>query len=325
MSFAPVLAALLAAFAALSQAASIGAAEPFPSRPIRIIVGTSPSGGTDSSARLYGQQLASMFGHPVVIENRPGAGGLIGMEAVAKATPDGYTLLVLSVGHLMSATLSTRAAFHPVKDFTEVSQLASTPMLLAVHPSVPAKTVAELIELAKSRRGKLTFASGGVGGVQHLAAALFMHEARIELAHVPYKGSGPGVVDLIAGNVSMTMTGIAPLLPSIRAGRLRALAVTGAGRAPVLPEVPTFSECGLPGVAIDGWHGMLAPAKTPEPVVRKLAAAVAEIARLPDIRTKLAAEGAIPVGSTPREFARFYLGEQRKWVRVARETHILSK
>jgi tripartite-type tricarboxylate transporter receptor subunit TctC len=300
-------------------------AQQYPNKPIRIIVGTSPSGGTDFSARIFGQQLSSAFGQPVVIDNRPGASGLIGMELVARANPDGYTLLVLSVGHLMSASLTPKPAFDAAKDFTPISQLVSTPMLLAVHPSVPARTLTDLIKLAKSTNGKLTYASGGTGGVQHMATALFMHEAKIEMVHVPYKGSGPGIIDLLAGNVQMTMTGIAPLLPFINAGKLRALAVTGSKRSPVIPDVPTFSEFGLPGVAIDGWHGMLAPAKTPEPVVRKLALAVAQIARMPDIRAKLSAEGAVPIGSTPSEFAKFFLGEQQKWTRVARETLVLKK
>jgi tripartite-type tricarboxylate transporter receptor subunit TctC len=316
---------LFLAILAVVPAPATAQVSSYPSKPIRIIVGTSPSGGTDFSARLFGQQLSSRFGQPVVIDNRPGASGLIGMELVARSDPDGYTLLVLSVGHLMAASLAQKPAFDPAKDFAPISQLVSTPMLLAVHPSVPVKTLADLIKLARSTNGKLTFASGGTGGVQHMATALFMHEAKIEMTHVPYKGSGPGIIDLLAGNVQMTMTGVAPLLPFIRAGKLRPLAITGDKRSPVLPEVPTFSESGLPGVAIDGWHGMLAPAKTPEPVIRKLGLAIAEIARMPDIRAKLSAEGAVPIGSTPAEFTKFFLSEQRKWTRLARDMLALKR
>ena len=297
----------------------------FPNKPVRIVVGTSPSGGTDLAARIFGQQLSSLFDQAVIVDNRPGASGLIGMDLVAKARPDGYTLLVLSAGHLMSASVTPRLPFDVGNDFMPISQLASTPLVLVVHPSVPAATLRDLINLAKKRSNELNYASGGAGGIQHLATELFAHEAKIHLVHVPYKGSSPGIIDLLAGNVQMTMTGIAPVLTFVNSGKLRALAVTGNKRSAALPGIPTFAEFGLPGVAVDGWHGMLAPAKTPKSIVSKLGLAVAQIARMPNIQAALAADGAVPVGSTPDEFANFFYSEKQRWTKVARDTHILSQ
>jgi tripartite-type tricarboxylate transporter receptor subunit TctC len=217
----------------------------------------------------------------------------------------------------MSASLTPKVAFNVAKDFRPISLLASTPMLLAIHPSVPAKTLADLIRLAKAPGNKLSYASGGTGGVQHLATELFKHEAKVDLLHVPYKGSGPGIVDLLAGNVQITMTGVAPLLAFINAGKLRGLAITGTSRSPALPNVPTFAESGLPGVVIDGWHGMLAPAATPDPTVRKLAGTVSQVARMPEVTSRLANEGAVPVGNSPDEFAKFFTSERQRWTKLA--------
>jgi len=311
-------AALLTAFFCLPAAAK----NAYPDKPVRVIICTSASGGTDFAARMFGQKLSELWGQSVVMDNRPGATGMIGMEAAAHATSDGYTLLVMNVGHLITAALSEKLSFDVGRDLLPLSEIARTPILLVVNPSVKAHTIQEFIALAKAQPGKLAYASGGTGGIQHLATELFKHEAGIDLLHVPYKGSGPGIIDLIGGQVQLTMTSVPALLPHVKSGKLRALAVTGGKRLSAVPAAPTFTEAGLPGVSAEIWYGLLAPAKTPRAIVDRIAKSVAEVANMRDVKDRMMRSGAETVGSTPAEFGAFFRSERDKWVKVARQANI---
>ena len=296
----------------------VSSTDAYPTKPVRVIVATSASGGTDYVARIMGQKLTETLGQSIVIDNRPGATGLIGMETVARAVPDGYTLLVINVGHLI-ATLLREVSFDVTKDLLPTSLLASTPVMLVVHPSVPARTLADFLALAKAQPGTLNYASGGLGGVQHLATELLKREAGIDLLHVPYKGTGPGLVDLLAGQVQITLTSVPSVIPYVKAGRLRALAVAGQARLTSAPDIPTFAESGLPGVDVVIWYGMLAPMNTPRPVVDKLARAIDQIVQSPEVREKMSRDGAEPVGSSPAEYAKYFKNEREKWLKVTRQ------
>lgn len=300
------------------------AAQVYPTKPVRVIVSTSASGGTDAVARVFALKFGEVLGETFVIDNRGGATGRIGMELVAHATPDGYTLLVMNVGHLMSS-LTHDAGYDMNRVYTPLTRLGSTPSILAVHPGVPAKTVGDLVALAKSQPGKLLYASGGTGGVQHFSTVLFEREAGIRLTHVPYKGSGPGIVDLIGGQVQMTLTSMPAIVPHARAGKLRALAVTSPARSASVPDVPTFAESGLPGVDVQIWYAMFAPAKTPRGIVDRLAATAARIARMPEVQQRLAAQGAAPIGGTPEQLAAYVKSEQAKWLKVGREAGLVAR
>ena len=294
----------------------------YPAKPVRVIVCTSASGGTDFAARMFGQKLSELWGQSVVMDNRPGATGMIGMEAAAHATPDGYTLLVMNVGHLITAALSEKLNFDAGKDLRPLSVIASTPILLVVHPSVKAHTIQEFIALAKAQPGKLAYASGGTGGIQHLTTELFKREAGIDLLHVPYKGSGPGIIDLLGGQVQLTMTSVPALLPHVNSGKLRALAVTGAARLSAAPGVPTFREAGLPGVSAEIWYGLLAPSQTPRDIVDRIAKSLAEVAKMRDVKDRMVRSGAETIGNSPADAGAFFKSEREKWVKVARQANI---
>lgn len=304
--------------------AGSGTAAPlYPTKPIRVIVGTSASGGTDFVARIMGQKLAEVLGQSLVIDNRPGATGLIGMEIVSRAVPDGYTLLILNVGHMIAAMLRD-VSFDVRKDLLATSLLASTPVLLVTHPSLPARTLAEFVALAKAQPGKINYASGGVGGVQHLTTELLKREAKIELLHVPYKGTGPGLVDLLAGQVQITLTSVPSVMPHVKAGKLRALAVTSQDRLSGATDIPTFAESGLSGVDVVIWYGVFAPPHTPRPIIDRLAREIDAIAKSPDVREKMLRDGADPVGSSPAEYAKYLQTEHEKWQKVTRQTGLLK-
>jgi tripartite-type tricarboxylate transporter receptor subunit TctC len=294
----------------------------YPTKPIRLLVGVAPGGGTDFAARLIGQKLNEAWGQPVVIDNRTGATGLIAMELVAKSPPDGYTYIVFNIAHLMSASLSRRAGFDTEKAFAPVSLIAIGTLMLAVHPSVPGGTLSEFIAHAKSHPGKLAYASGGPASVQQLAMELLKREARIDLLHVPYKGTGPGLVDLLAGQVQASLTNILALHPHVKAGRLKGLAVANPKRSALAEEVPTFAEVGYPKVDVNVWQGIMGPAGTPPAVQEKLARAITEAIRSPDTVARLAAQGAEPAGTSPREFAAFLKSERDKWLTLAAEAKI---
>lgn len=305
-----------------AKAPSASSAAGYPVKPIRILVGVAPGGGTDFAARLIGQKLNEAWGQPVVIDNRTGATGLIAMETVAKAPPDGYTYIVFNIAHLTYASLSRRTGFDTATAFAPVSQIATGSMMLAVHPSVPGGTLSEFVAHAKSRPGAMAYASGGPASMQHLAMELFKREARIDLLHVPYKGTGPGTVDLLAGQVQTTITNILALYPHVKAGRLKGIAIASAKRSALAEEVPTFAELGYPRVDINVWQGIMGPAGTPPAIQEKLARAIAEGIRSPDAVARLAAQGAEPAGTSPREFTAFIRNERERWLRLVRETKI---
>ncbi|OGA33991.1 MAG: hypothetical protein A3G80_00905 [Betaproteobacteria bacterium RIFCSPLOWO2_12_FULL_62_13b] len=307
---------MLAANASGAQAAE------YPVRPIRFLVGVAPGGGTDYVARLIAQKLSDKWVQPVVTDNRTGATGLIAMELTARATPDGYTCIVFNIGHLMSAALSRKAALDTTKDFAPVSLIALGTLMLASHSSLPATNLAEFIAYAKSRPGQLNYASGGSGGTQHLAMELFKHVAGIDLTHVPYKGSGPGTLALLSGQVQAFITNVLALYTHVKTGRLRALAVANPKRNPLVPEVPTFAELGYLKVDVNLWQGIMLPAQTPPAIVEKLSRAIVEAVHSPDVVEKLATQGAEPAGTSPREFADFLQSERSKWLTLIKEANI---
>ena len=310
----PLLALALCATGAHAQ----GAAD-FPARPIRLVVPFPPGGATDIAARLIGERMSADWKQPVTVDNRPGAGGNIGADVVAKAAPDGYTLIVGVTGsHAINTSLYARMPYDPVKDFEAISQVAVVPNVVVVHPSVPAQTLRELVALAKKEPGKLNYASLGSGTAAHLTMEMFKTAAGIDLTHIPYKGSSPAVADLIAGQVQTMIDGLPSALPHVKAGKLRALAVTSAHRSAAAPDLPTIAESGYPGFSADAWSGLFAPKGTPRPIVDKLAAETQRILKLPEVQKRLADLGAEPVGSTPAEFSEHVKREIDKWARVVR-------
>ena len=291
-------------------------AQNYPVRPVRMIVPFSPGGATDVPARILAQRLSEALGHQIVIDNRPGAGAVLGTDAVAKAPPDGYTLLLTATTHVISASLYKKLPYDAIRDFAPVMLIGSGPNVLTVHPSLPAKNVRELISLAKARPGKIDYASSGNGSAQHLFGALFMSLADIRMMHIPYKGSAPATTDLIAGQVSVGFPGIALVLPHTKAGRLRALAVTSAERSKAMPDVPSIAEAGLPGYAATLWLGLLAPRGTPPEIVQKLYDEIAKVLRQPEVESAYLATGTDVTISNPEQFGRFVKAEYDKWAKV---------
>jgi tripartite-type tricarboxylate transporter receptor subunit TctC len=314
---------LLAAACLLPPFARAQSAAPadYPSRPIRIVVPFSPGGAVDGPMRAIAEQLGRRLKQQVIIENKPGAGATIGSEAVAKAAPDGYTLLLASQTNAISATLyAGRLAFNPLDDFAGISLLGREPGALVVHPSLPVTSVAELVALAKKQPGKLDYASSGNGSGQHLFMAMFASMSGISLVHVPYKGSGQAINDLLAGTVPMAMPGAAAMVKHIRAGKLRVLATTGRTRAAQLPEVPTLAESGLAGYEAYVWMGLLAPKGTPRPIVELLQREAKAALATPEVITYMNDAGIESVGSTPAEMDAFFREERDRWARIVKET-----
>ncbi|CAG0982004.1 hypothetical protein BURK1_01796 [Burkholderiales bacterium] len=313
---------LVAAFAAsLAIAASPFAhAQPaWPSKPIRIVVPFPPGGTTDILARAAAQKMTEAWKEQAVVDNRPGAAGNIGAELVAKSPADGYTMLMGTVGtHAINASLYARMPYDHVRDFAPVILVAAVPNVLVVHPSVPANSVAELIAYAKANPGKLNFASSGSGTSIHLAGELFKVTTGAQMQHIPYKGSAPAIADLLGGQVQLMFDNLPSALPHIRAGKLRALGVTSARRAPALPDLPTIAESGLPGFEASSWFGLVAPAGTPPEVVTKVNGEVARWLATPEAREKLLAQGANAAGGTPDDFARHIAAETAKWQQVVK-------
>ena len=297
----------------------------FPVRPLRIIVGFLPGSSNDTLARFVGGKLKERMGQQVVIDNRPGANGIIGGDLTAKATPDGYTLLLMSVSHPMSAVVYTKLPYDPVRSFTPVAMLGAGPLVLVVHPAFAAGSVRALIDLASAKPNSLTYSSAGTGGINHFGGALFARVAGIQLIHVPYKGGAPALTDVMAGQVQL-MWGTMPLtLTQIRAGKVKALAVTSTKRSPLLPETPTIAESGAPGAEISTWWGILAPAGLPVAVLTKLNTEIGAILSQPESAQRLAAEGAEPWPLSSAGFARVIDSEIEKWARVAREANIRAE
>jgi tripartite-type tricarboxylate transporter receptor subunit TctC len=295
-------------------------AQDYPNRPIRVIVPFSPGGAVDGPTRVLAQELGKRLGQQVVIDNRPGAGATIGSEAVAKASPDGYTLLLASQTNAISATLYTKLSFNPIDDFVPISLIGREPGVLVVHPSLPAKTVQELIALARAKPGQVDYASSGNGSGQHLFAAQLFSLAGVKLNHVPYRGSGQATTDLIAGVVPVSVPGLSGMLPHIKSGKLRALAITGTHRAPQLPDVPTLAESGFPGYSAYVWLGLLAPKGTPAPIVERLHRDVLAALDTAEVKGYMANASIEPLGTTPAEFAAFFRAERDTWARVIKES-----
>ena len=318
-SIAAVAAALLWSGMIRDSAAQApaGTAQAYPGRPIRFISPFAPAGSTDILARLIGQKLTEAWGQPVIVENRPGAGGTTGSDAVAKSPPDGYTLLLTSSSaHAIGPALRAKLPYDPVRDFAAVSQVASGYNVLVVHPSLPARNVQELIALARTRPGQLTYSSGGIGTSAHIGGELFNALGKVDLVHVPYKGGAPAAVAILSGEVSLAFGSIQTVLPQVRAGRLRALATTGSKRSSAVPELPTSAEAGVPGYELNSWYGVLTTGGTPHEIVARLSAEIVRILRLPDVRERLLHEGVEPAGTTPEEFAAYIKAEIAKWTRV---------
>jgi tripartite-type tricarboxylate transporter receptor subunit TctC len=296
------------------------AAEPatqYPSRPVRIIVTYPPGGGVDLAARVIGQKFTEAFGQQMIVDNRGGGGGNIAMEMGARAAPDGYTLVMTAAGPTtVNVSLYSKIPFDPVRDFQPVALVASTIYALAVNPGVEAKSVKDLIALAKSRPGKLTFGSSGIGAPPHLAGELLKIMTGTDMVHVPYKGTGPALADLIGGQITFMFADALAAAPQIKAGKLRGLAVSSPKRFALVPDLPTVAEAGVPGFAAVGWTGLLAPAGTPQPIVRKLNAEVVRVLPLPDVKEKLAGDGSEFGKNTPEQFADFIKQEIAKWAKV---------
>jgi tripartite-type tricarboxylate transporter receptor subunit TctC len=311
-------AAVAATLACLSAAGAH--AQTYPNKPIRLIVPLATGGTTDILARLFAGRMSELLGQSIIVDNRTGAGGNIGNELAAKSPPDGYTLLMTAPPLVINAVLSKNPGYHPINDFSPISMVASVPVVLAVHPSVPAKSVKELIALVKGAPGRYNFSSSGIGSTNQLAGALFNTMASVELVHVAYKGSAPAMMDLLGGQVHMQFSGLPPLLPFIKSGKLRALGIAGTKRTASLPDVPTISESGLPGYEATSWQGLSAPANLPDPIMKTLHGTITKIMSVPEVQARVQELGADPVGNMPAEFAKFIRSEFEKWGPIIRQT-----
>ena len=309
--------------ALLLLACGAAAAQAYPAKPVRIVVGFTPGGGNDVISRLVATKLTAAFGRQFVVENRPGAGGMIGAELVAKAPPDGYTLFLAGVAtHGINPNLQKNVPYDPVRDFDPVCLMASAPALLAVHPSLPARTVKQFIALAKARPGEINYASSGHGSSSQLAAELFNSMTGTKLQHVPYKGIGAASTDLLSGQVQVMFNAAASLLVHTRTGRMRALGVGSLQRIPAIPDIPTLSEAGVPGYQAGSWYGFVAPAGTPRAIVDRLSRETAAAVKSPDISSKLTAEANLVIGSSPEEFSAHIKGELARIGKVIRDARI---
>ena len=316
--------AACAAFIASACLIGTASAQPYPTRQIRMIIPAGPGGGVDTVARTLGEALGAVLGQPIVMDNRPGAGTMLASEITAKAPPDGYTLLMVTNSHAINAGMHA-LRYDPVQDFAFVSLVASVPYWIVVHPSVPVKTIGDLIALARRRPGELYFASAGNGSGTHLAFELFQSMAQIKLIHVPYKSGSAAMIDLIGGHVQLMSSNVINSRPHVRSGKLRALAITTAKRSPVYPEVPTVAESGLPGYQADVWYGVIAPAKTPAEIVARLNREIAAIVRSSEVRDRLAAQGAEVASSTPEQFVRLMKADIAKWAKVTSRLNLQTQ
>jgi tripartite-type tricarboxylate transporter receptor subunit TctC len=313
-------AALFATQAVGTSAANAGdEAARFPERPVRLLVGFAPGGGTDTTARAIANKLSQALGQQVIVDNRPGAAGNIAAHIVSKANPDGHTLLMGTIAALaINPTLYGNLPFDPIRDFAPITQAVNSTNVLVVHPSVKASSVQDLIGLAKASPGKILYGSSGVGGAGHLAGELFCSLAGVKMTHVPYKGGGPVMVDLLAGQVHSVFATAATAIPHIKSGRIRPLGVTTIKRAGMIPDIPTISEQGLKGFDANNWYGLLAPAKTPRAIVNKLNAEVVKVLNMPDIEQYLFSQGLDPAPTTPEQFGAYVKSEMAKWATVVR-------
>lgn len=319
----PALAFAAAALTACLIAAPIVArAQDYPVKPIRLVVGSTPGGGTDISARLIAPRMTERLGQQVVVENRPGATTTIGVNHVVRSAPDGYTLLMGVSSLAINPHILKNVPYDALTDLAPVSQVLVAPNIMVAHPSLPVRSVKELVAFARARPGELNFAAGGAGSSQHLAIELFLYMTGTRIVHVPYKGQGMALIDVVAGQVSLMMANVISALPHVRNARLRALGVTGAQRASVAPDIPTIAEAGVPGYEVVQWYGVLAPAATPREIISRLHGAVVHAVQDPKIRERIVADGGEPVGNTPEEFSAILRADFKKWGDVIRKAGI---
>jgi tripartite-type tricarboxylate transporter receptor subunit TctC len=316
----PTRRTLLAALAASTLPAQLAYAQAYPNKPIRLVVPFPPGGPTDVLARIVAAKLPDFVGQQVVLDNKPGASGMIGAEQVAKALPDGYTLLSNASIHVINPSLYPKSPFDAIGDFVPVTQLATVPLILVVNNDLPVRSVKELIAYAKANPGKLNFASSGNAAAPHLAGESFKLTAGAPMQHVPYKGSAPAITDLIGGQVQLMFDSMPSAMPHVKAGKIRPLAVSTAKRVAAVPDLPTVAEAGVPGYDINTWYGVWAPKGTPRDIVLRLQAEIVKVLALPDTRERYAGLGAEPVGSTPDEFAAYCKSELVKWAKVVKES-----
>ena len=314
----------LAALACLAGMALAGqaVAQTYPGKPVKLIVPFPPGGPADVMGRIFADKLGALWGQPVVIDNRGGAGGNIGSEIAAKSAPDGYTIILVASSHVSNGALYAKLAYDVIKDFTPISQVAYYSLVLVVHPSVPVTSLKELIALAKAQPGKLTLASAGNGTPTHLAAELFRGAAGIDFLHVPYKGAAPATNDLLGGQAQMMFNNPVSAMPQIKSGRLRALATTGLQRAPIAPDLPTVAESGFPDFEAGTWYAFLGPAGLPRDIQAKLATDIVAVTKMSDVRARFAAMGVDSIGTTPEELTAIMQSDLEKWTRVIRAANI---
>ena len=316
--------ALLLAVPALTAATAM--AQQYPSKPIVLVVPFAPGGTSELISRLVAQKLTERLGQQVVVENRPGAAGNIAMEQVARAAPDGYMLILGHIGTLaVNPAMFPKLPYDAIKDFAPVSLIAAVPNIVTVNPAVPAKTLKEFLDLARAKPGSINYGSAGNGSAGHLAMEYLKRIAKTDMVHVPYKGTGPMLTDLLAGQTQATFTGSSPLIPHIKSGKLRALAVGSAVRIPSLPEVPTVAESGFAGFETAQWYGIIAPAKTPPAIIQKLSVEIAQVMKQPDVIGRLSGDGTVMIGSTPSEFAAYISKEMKRWGEVVHDANIKAE
>jgi len=310
-----------AIFAVLALAAGLAQSQQYPTKPVRIIAPFAPGGGTDFIARLIAQKLTERLGHQVIVENKPGAGGNLGAEFAVKSAPDGYTLLLVAGSYTVNPSLY-KLSFDPVNDITPIVQLSQGPFVVAVHPSVPANSLKELIELARRQPDKLSYASAGSGSITHLASELFLDMAKVKIVHIPYKGTGPALNDTIAGSTQLIFGSVSTTLQFIKSGRLRGLAVTTPRRISALPDLPTVAEAGVPGYEVVLWHGLVAPKGVPRPIVDRLNREANEVLKAKDMGDLLATDGVAPAGGTPEQFRAVIKADIERWRGVVKQANI---
>jgi tripartite-type tricarboxylate transporter receptor subunit TctC len=312
----------LALAVGIAIASPMTCAQNFPERAIRLVVGYAPGGTTDFAARIVAPELSAALGQSVVVDNRPGAGSIIGTEIVAKASADGYTLLLPDTTFAIVPAIYAKRPFDAIRDFAPITHIMSVANCLAVNPSLPARTMQDLVALARAKPNTLTFGSGGVGTPLHMTGELFKIAAKIDIVHVPYKGAGPALTELMGGQLTMIFPTLTNVLPFIKGGKLRALAVTSAQRSPALSDVPTTAEAGYPALDVTSWFGLVAPKGTPKKIIEQLHSATTKILSSPEVRARFQTQQAVVVGSSPEEFARLLAGETAKWVEIAKNAKI---
>jgi len=300
-------------------------AQPFPSKPLRVISPFAPGGGNDALCRIVTPKLSELLRQPVYIDNRAGANGIVGTEIAARSAPDGYTIVLIPSGHAVNATLYRKLPYDSLKDFTAISLVGSSPLVLASHPSLPAKNVRELVAFAKARPGQLSYGSAGIGSSGHLGGALFDALAGTKMLHVPYKGMAVAITDLMSGQVTLTFGTSLSVVPHVRSGRLRALATTGAKRSTALPELPTVAEAGVPGYEASLWYGFVGPARIPAEIVKRLNADIVAVLGMADVRERLTAQGVEAQPTTPAEFTRLLAADVERWAKVIQRAGIKAE